>query len=76
MRTIDILTDIEKVHTLKLLVTKSVLSWSVLRQLEIYRELDVNLKLGHNITEAVFLTSEKMKVSDRTVFRVKKFMES
>lgn len=76
MRTIDLLNDIDKNETLKLLVNKSILSWSVLRKLEIYRDFDVNLKMGNSITDSVFLTSEKMKVSERTVYMVKKLMET
>lgn len=76
MKTIEIIEQLEKSHGLKNLVNKSLLSWSILFHKEIYTEFDAFRKMGHNVNKSVQMTSDKLNISERTVLKIKKKMES
>jgi hypothetical protein len=76
MRTIEIIEELDKTHGLKILVNKSLLSWSILFHREIYLEFDAFRKMGYNVNTSVQMTSDKLNISERTVLKIKKKMES
>jgi hypothetical protein len=52
------------------------ISTCVLNHFRIYSQLQNYLKMGYPITKAVLYTAEDNKVSEQTIFKIKKIMES
>lgn len=76
MKVIEELEELDKHHGLNNLIRKRIITWNIVWYKEIYTEFDAFIKLGYGIEDAAFMVSEKLKISSRTVHRVKKIMES
>ena len=53
-----------------------ILPLSVRRHFEIYSKFDYYKKQGYNISKAVFYVSEDFRVTEDTVYKIKKSMET
>ena len=53
-----------------------ILPSSVIRHFEIYSKFDYYKKQGHNISTSVFFVSEDFNITDGTVYKIKKSMET
>jgi len=53
-----------------------ILPLSVRRHFEIYSKFDYYKKQGHNISKSVFFVSEDFKIAERSVYQIKKTMET
>ena len=53
-----------------------ILPLSVRRHFEIYSKFDYYKKQGYNISKAIFYVSEDFKIAERSVYQIKKTMET
>ena len=53
-----------------------ILPLSVRRHFEIYSKFDYYKKQGHNVSKSVFFVSEDFNITDGTVYKIKKTMET
>ena len=76
MNTLEILNSIDSNYGLTNLAKKGIIPASLFGYRDIYLEYDLHIKQGCSITDAVHNTSEKFRISYRTVDRVRKIMMS
>lgn len=76
MSSIEILNEIENTHGLRNLAKRGLISASLFAYRDIYLEFDAYKKQGYNTTEAAHHTSEKFRISEKTVYKAKRIMEA
>lgn len=73
---LEVLNTLEKTHGLKDLVNRSILGWEILWYRDVYLEFDAYKRMGAGTSEAARLTAVRLNISEKTVYRAKKRMES
>jgi len=53
-----------------------ILPLSLRRHFEIYSKFDYYKKQGHNISKSVFFVAEDFKIAERSIYQIKKTMET
>lgn len=75
MRVIEKLNELNLSHGLDKMVRNGIIPISIIIKREIYNEYDVFIRMGKKTVEAVNLTSDKLNISVREIYRAKTIME-